>query len=137
MHDRLQSVLDEDRLIEDDIGFQPGRHVEQTGDQFADILHHRDGIAVAAGFHDGDVGGFLAVDAHDVVLQLAGVFCLADVADGHPARADRLDRQVVQVFDILNEAVGIDVIVARADPDVSGGQNEVALVDSVDHVHHA
>ena len=43
----------------------------------------------------------------------------------------------VQVRDVLDQAVGIDVIVAGPDLDVAGRQDEIAVVDRVHHVHHA
>ena len=68
------------------VGFQLLRDIEQMADQVADAVHHLDGVGVAALLHDRDVGGLLAVHAHDVVLNLAGVLGLADVAHRDPAR---------------------------------------------------
>jgi hypothetical protein len=82
-------------LIEDDIGDQLSGKVEQALDQRTHVVDHLNGVAVAARFHDGDVGGLLAVDAYDVVLQLAGVFGLADIPHGNPTRVDRLNGNIV------------------------------------------
>ena len=42
-----------------------------------------DGVAVAALLEDGNVDRALPIDAHDVVLQRAGVFRLADIGHQH------------------------------------------------------
>ena len=52
-------------------------------------------------------------------------------------RADGFDRHAVQIRDVLNQAVGINVIIAGADLDVARRQDEIAVVDRVHHVHHA
>ena len=69
--------------------------------------------------------------------KLAGVFGFADVSHRDPAGADALDGQAVQIRDILNQAIGIDVIVAGADLDVARRQNEITIVNRANHVHHA
>ena len=52
--------------------------------------------------------------------------------------ADGLDRNVVQILDhVVDQAVGVDVVIVRPDFDVARRQNEVAVVDGVDHIHEA
>ena len=113
MEHGIQRFFHEHRLVEDDAGLQLAGEIEEMSGEIADVVHHLNGIGIAALLHDRNVGGFLAVDADDVVLQLAGVLGLADVADRNPLCAHRLQRQVVQVLDVLDQAVGVDVIVVR------------------------
>ena len=137
MQHRVDRFLDEHGLIEDDIGDQLLGQVEQVPVRFADVVDHLDGVAVSARLHDRDVGGLLAVDADDVVLQLARVLGLADVAHRNPACAHGLDGYAIQIGDVLHQAVGVDIEVGGSDLDVAGGQDQVAVVDGADHVHHA
>ena len=88
-----------------------------------------DGVAVAALLEDGHVDRALAVDAHDVVLQGAGIHRLADVAHQHRRVAHRLERHLVHRLRVGKLAVGVDVEVLRADAHVAGGQNQVGVVD--------
>ena len=137
MHNRPQRFLDKDGLIEYDAGLQLLRNIEQPADQVADTIDYFDGVGVAPLLHDGDVTGTLAIDADDVVLDLTGVFGFSHIAHRHPARPGRLERNVVELLDALHHGVGVDVVVVGADLYVSGGQNQVVLVDGIDHVHHA
>ena len=52
-------------------------------------------------------------------------------------RAHGLDRNVVQILNILHQAVGVDVIIVGPILDVARGQNQIAVVDRIDHVHEA
>ena len=70
-------------------------------------------------------------------MDLVRVLGLADVAHGNPALADSLDRNAIQLIDLVDQAVGVNVVVVRADLDVAGRQDQVVLVDRVNHVHHA
>ena len=40
-------------------------------------------------------------------------------------------------FHVVDQAVGVDVVVERPHLHVAGGQNQVLIVDRVHHVHHA
>ena len=105
--------------------------------KIANVVDDLDGVAVSARLHDRDVGGFLAVDADDVVLKLAGIFGFADVAHRNPAAAHGLDGNAVEIGDVLHQAVRVDVEIGRSDLDVAGGQNQVAVVYGVHYIHHA
>ena len=67
------------------LGFELLGKVEQMPSQFADVVDYLDGVGIAALLHDRNVGRLLAVDANNVVLKLAGVFGLADIAHRNPA----------------------------------------------------
>ena len=69
----LDGGLDEDRLVEDDVGDERLRHVEQLGDGVLDAVDDRDGVGIAALLQHRQIGGSLAVDAHDVRLNLRGI----------------------------------------------------------------
>ena len=134
---RVDRFLDENRLVENDVRDQLFGQVEQVRGKIADVVDHLDGIAVSARLHDGDVSGLLAVNADNVVLKLAGIFGLADVAHRNPAGAHGLDGNAVEVGDILHQAVRIDVEIGGPDLDVAGGENQVAVVYGVDDIHDA
>ena len=134
---RVDRFLDENRLVEDDVRDQLFGQVEQVRRKIADIVDHLDGIAVSARLHDRDVSGLLAVDADDVVLKLAGVLRLAHVAHRDPAVAHGLDGNAVEIDDILDQAVGVNVKIGGPDLDIAGGENEVAVVNGIDDIHHA
>ena len=57
------------RLIEDHVGHQVLGNIAQMGDAPANPIDDLDGVAVATLLQDRQVDRFLAVDAHDVVLQ--------------------------------------------------------------------
>src|SRR5579863_8246802 len=80
-----------------------------------DAVHDRDGISVAL-FHHGDVHRALAVDAHDVLLNLRRVLGVTDVAeqDRLLAGAD-LDRYLVNRGRVVDHAVAVNEVVGRAD----------------------
>jgi hypothetical protein len=50
---RLDGALDEQRLVEDDIGFELRRHVEQLSDHALTPSTTADRVGVAALLHDG------------------------------------------------------------------------------------
>ena len=84
------------------LGDQLRREIEQMRGQLA---QHRSTtwmvLLSPPDFMIGNVGGFLAVDADDVVLKLAGVLGLADIAHGDPAVPDGFDGHGVQIRDVL------------------------------------
>ena len=43
----------------------------------------------------------------------------------------------IQLLHLLHQAVGVDVVIERPHLHVAGRQNQVALVERVDHVHQA
>ena len=90
MQHGLDGFLHEDGLVENDCrssiaAGMSNRCAIRSRTPFDDL----DGVGVAALLHDGDVGGLLAVDADDVVLNLVGVLRFADVADRDPASGRR------------------------------------------------
>jgi hypothetical protein len=72
--------------------FDGGLHAVNDGDR----------VAVSALLEDRHVDGALAVDAHDVVLQRAGILRLADVGHQNRRVADRLERHLVHRVRIGN-----------------------------------
>ena len=66
-----------------------------------------------------------------------GVLGCADIGDAHRGFADHLDRQVVDLLEGVQLAVGVDVVVERADLDVSRGEDQVRCVDGAHDVHGA
>ena len=134
---RLDRALDEQRLIEHDLRRQLLRHVHQPADQILHAVDDRDRVGVAALLHHRQVDRRLAVDGHDVVLDLMGVLGAADVAHGHRRAADGLQRNAVDVGNRAELAVGEDGVVERPDLHVARRQNQVGVVDGAHHVHRA
>ena len=62
---------------------------------------------------------------------------VSDVAHADPGIADGLQRNVVELVHVVDEAVRVDVIIERADLNIAGGQDQILIVDGVHHVHHA
>ena len=92
-------------------------------------------VGVASLFHDRDVAGSLAVDAHNVVLNLIGVLGLAHIVDRGPSRSGSSNRNFSQLLHGVDKAVGVDVIVVGADLDVARRQNQIGTVDGAYNVH--
>ena len=133
----LEGELDEDGLIEDDGGFERGRNVDEVFDGFFHAVDDGDGIAVAALLEDRDVDRALTIDAHDVVLQRAGVHRMADIGDQHGSVAHRLEGHLVHGLGGGKLAVRVNVEVFVPDAHIASGQNQVGAVHGLDHVAQA
>src|SRR5437660_8434929 len=124
-----------DRLIHDnlelDVALQKFRlHV---GNTFAEIVDDAQGASADLPVH-GNVDLSLAVDAHDVGLDEAGVFRRGDVAEiGGVARL-RAQRNVAHALDQVDHGVGANGVVDGADAGVARGQEQVVLVDGAHDV---
>ncbi len=88
----LDRAANERRLVEGHLGDELLRHVQQVRDAVLDTVDHGDRIGIASLLHDREIHGGLPVHPHDVVLDLRGVFSLADVGDQHGRVADGLQR---------------------------------------------
>ncbi len=106
-------------------------------DGFFDSVDDRDGVAIAPLLQNRDVHRFLAVNPDDVALNGAGVFRFTDVGDQHRAKAHALERDLVDLLDFWNLAVGVNVVVAVANAHVARRQNQVGAIDGTDHIHEA
>ena len=93
--------FDKDRLIEDDIGHQRLGHVEQVADDILDPFDNGNRVGVPALLENGQVNGWLPVDADHVVLDLRGVLGVTDVLHQDGRLTDRLDREIVDVVDTV------------------------------------
>ena len=134
---RLDGGLDEDGLIEDHLADEFFRDVEQMLHRVLDAVHDRDGVGVPALFEHRQVDRRLAIHAHHVGLDLLRVLGIADVGDADRRLPDGLHRQVVDLLDGAQLAVGVDVVVQHADLHIAGRQNQVGIVHGADHVHQA
>src|SRR5215469_4896024 len=133
----LDSLFHEGRLVKDDGGLQLLWDVEQVADGITYAIHHLNGVGVASLLHDGQVDRTLAIDAHHVVLNLIGIFGLADIISGYPRIALGLNGNLPQMVQVADEAVRVDVIVEGADLHVAGRQDEIEVVDCVYSIHGA
>jgi len=129
-------VPDEDRLVEDDVGDEGFRDVDEVLEGGPDSIDDGDGVGIATLLENGEIDGALAVDTDQVVLDLGGILGFADVADEDGGISGGLERQAVHIGHIPELAVGIDVVVEVADADIACGEDEVGIVDRADDVHH-
>ena len=130
-------VTHEDGLIKHHFGHEFFRHINQMRDRVIDAVHHRDGVRVAALFQHGQINRRLTVHAHDVILDLRTVHRVADIADEHRSIANGFQRHAVDVFQVVNLAVDVKVVIIRPDFHITGGQNQIRVVHRAHHVHHA
>ena len=89
-------LLHEKRLVENHVSLQLRRNIAQHGDGLFDAVDDRDRIGVAALLQNRRVHRFLAVDAHDVVLQGRAVHGLAHVGKEDGFLAFGLERNLIQ-----------------------------------------
>ncbi len=99
MKQSLNCRLDEYRLIEHYPGDQLPGNIEQMLNGVLDTIHNGDGVGVAALLEDRHVDRSLAVDAHQIGLDLLGVLGISDILYSHGGLPDSLQRQPVNVVD--------------------------------------
>ena len=133
----LDRCLHEHRLVEHHARYQRLRHIEQVFQRCAYSVDNRNGVAVAALLQDREVHRALAIDAHDVGLDGTGIFGIADVGHHHLTVAFDLQRQTVDLLRRRQLAVGVDVVVLRADAHIASGKDGVRLVHCAHYVHQA
>ncbi len=106
---------------------------EETREGALDRVHHLDRVGAGLLVHP-HVDGALAVHTHDRLLRLRGVLHTAEVAHADRLAVDAPDDDVLHRLDDRELVVGEDVVVERAELDVSGGQEEVRVVDGAGHL---
>ena len=89
------------------------------GGCFADAIDDGNRIGIAALFEDWNVNGVLPVDTHDVGLELAAIDSMTNVAHEDRGIADSLEWDAVDSVGRRHLAIGVDVVVLRAYPDIS------------------
>ena len=129
--------FDEDGLVEDYLSLEDGGNIDEMFEGGPHAIDDRDGITIAALLEDGNVYGALAIDAHNVGLNGAGVFCVSDIRDKNRAQTDGFERNAIDFFRGGQLAVGIDVVITIANLYVAGGKNQVRIVYRVHYVHQA
>src|SRR5580704_1355750 len=115
MEQRFDGRFDELRLVEDDLGDQRRRGIEQLGEPLADAVDNLNRIGIAALLEYGQIDGALAVDPHGVVLGGVGVFSDTDIGHADRGCANHFDRDIVNVGDVGDLAVGVNIVVVSAD----------------------
>ena len=128
---------DEDRLVEDHLGDQFFRNVDQVRDGFLDAIDDRDRIGVPALLEDRKINRGLAVDPHNVGLDRRRILDLADIPEQDRGIADGLDRELVHIGDMVDLRVRVEIVIVGADFNVAGRKDEIGLVHRPDDVHHA
>src|SRR6185312_3902619 len=111
------------------------RHIEQMRNGRFDPVHHRD--RTAALLEDGQVYGRLAIHTHDARLNLGGIGGATYIGDEDRGAVHRLQRQLIDLLDVVELAVGIDVVIEAADANIAGRQDQVRAVDRANDVHDA
>src|SRR5579859_7659168 len=102
-------------------------------------LDNGDGVGVAALLENRQIDGALTVNANNVGLDGLRVNGFAHVADKHGRLrlADGLQRHGVDIGCRGRLAVGVEVVVVRANLHVAGGENQVGVIDFAHDVHGA
>ncbi len=134
---RADGVLDIERLIEDDPGDQVVGGIEEIRYFVLDRVHRRDGIGIAALAQHRLIDRRLAVDTHDVVLNLGRVLGNAHVGHRDRGLPHGLDRRAHDAGHVGELAVGEDGVIERAHAHGARGDDEVGVIDGADHVHRA
>jgi hypothetical protein len=93
-------------------------------------------VSVTALLQDRQIHRALTIHAHDVGLNLLCVYGASHVLHQHGRLPDRLKRHLVNVGCFWNLAVGVKVVVDGPDFHIAGRQNQVAIVDGTDDIHH-
>src|SRR6202007_3156290 len=93
-----------------------------------------DGIAISTLFQNGQVDGFLTINANNVVLNGGRVLGVSDIAKTYKRVANRLEWDVIHLGDVRQLSIAVNVVVAWADADVPGGQNPIGIVDCAHHI---
>ena len=83
----------------------------------------------------GNIHRPLPIDADDVGLDGPRVFRFADIRHHDGGVADRLQRQVVDLFRSRDLAVGVNVVILGTDTNITSRQDEIGFVYRPDHVH--
>src|ERR1035438_3784299 len=137
VQNRLDGLLHEDRLIEKKIGFHLLWDIVQVSKQVGYTVYDLNRVRIAALLQNRNVGGFLPGHSHDVVLSGIGVFGLADVADADPGIPYGFQGNIVQLRHVIDQTVGIQVLIERTHFYVAGGQDQVLVVHGAHNVHYA
>ena len=104
-------------------------NISEFCDGLADAIDHGDSIGVATLLQHGQIDRALPIDANYVALNCGGIFGAADIANTDGRLADHFQGKVVDLFERRQLAVGIDVVIERADGHVASRQDEVRIVD--------
>ena len=124
-------------MVEDHIGRKFLGDVDEFGETVADAIDHGDRVGVAALFQDRHVDRGLAIDADYVGLDLVAVLGLGNIGNADRGLAHHLDRQVVDIRNRGQLAVGVEVVVQIANPRIAGRKDQIGHVECADDVHQA
>src|SRR5208283_5588291 len=97
MNQIFNGVAHEDGLVEDNFRHELPGYIKQVSDRILDAVHDRDGVRVTTLFQHRQINRWLAVHAHDVVLDFRTVHGVADIADEHGSVANGFQRHLVDV----------------------------------------
>ena len=70
-------------------------------------------------------------------MNLVGIFCLADIVHRNPGTSHGLHWDFAQLLHVVDQAIGVDVVIERSHLHVAGRQDEVGSVHSIYDVHRA
>src|SRR3990167_4461851 len=129
-----EQALDFLRLIHDVADLQAcGQQRLGLDHQCLDLLDGGDDVGAAALGHFQDDGG-LAVDPGEAGRILEGAVNAGDIAEGHHAAADHLDRHGQHVFQILDDPGHLQAHAPGAGVQAAGGNQAVVAGDQVEQL---
>ena len=98
-----------------------------------DAFDHRNRVRAGLAV-DGDIDLPLAVHAHHVQLNLTGILHARDIANVSGRALADVEREVIQFLDGRHHAVGVDLIIERAELRVARRDHDVVIADGVDDI---
>src|ERR1700740_3015911 len=137
MQHRVDGFLHVHRLIEHDAGDHLLGNVIEVLNEGANAIDQGDRIGVPTLLHDRNVGRLLSVDANDVGLNPVSVLRFTDVAYCDPGITADCQRHSRQLIHVVDQAVGVHIVVVGAHLHVASGKNEIGTVDGSDDIHQA
>ena len=106
-------LLDEYRLVEHDVCLELRRNVAKGLNRFANSVHDRNRVCIAALFLDGNVNRLLAIHADDVVLHIGAIHGVSNIRDENRLLTFRFQRNFVQGLRVRDLRIGVNVLVDR------------------------
>src|SRR5215467_14064282 len=137
MKQRLNRFLHKCRLVKDHCGLQLLGDVEEMVDHVADTIDYLDRVRIVVLLHDGQVDRSLPVYPNQVVLNLVRIFSLAEIVNRYPRRSHSFHRNLAELIHVVDETVGVDVVIQWSHLDVARRQYEIGTIDRTDNIHGA
>ena len=133
LHEVADGLPHINRLVHHHIEVDPFDAFEDRLELRFNALDHRDRVRTRLTI-DRNVNLPFPVHAHDVRLDLMRVFDLCDVTDVGRRTVANSKRQIIQLRDEGHHAIGVDLIIERAELCVAGRDHDVEIADRIDDI---